>query len=358
MKIQPERFRIQDYLGQEFSCSCGRRHSAVIREILVEPGAVCRVPELMQHYGHHHPLLVCDERTWEAAGEQLSGILSEAGFPLRVHCIASEEPVPDETALGALMMEITPETDLLLAVGTGTLNDLTKYASFMRGIPYFIVGTAPSMDGFASTGAPLIWRNLKTTFPAHAPEAIIGDVDILRTAPMELINAGLGDILGKYSCLMDWKLAHIVNGEYYCPVITAMVEKSIEEVRRNSARIGERNPEAVASVMNALILTGIAMSFVGNSRPASGCEHHLSHYWEMMYLMQGRRQVLHGRKVAVATSLTTDMYHRLAERRIDFQAARERIRDFDAARWRQEMHAVYGKAAGGGYCPGGAESQK
>lgn len=107
---------------------------------------------------------------------------------------------------------------------------------------------------------------------------------------MEMITAGLGDILGKYTCLLDWKMAHIITGEYYCSHIADMVKEAVEIVVEESTRIKDRNPDAVKAVTEALVLSGIAMSFVGNSRPASGSEHHLSHYWEMKFQAEGKNQ--------------------------------------------------------------------
>ena len=147
------------------------------------------------------------------------------------------------------------------------------------------------MDGFVSIGAALMLHHVKTTLDAHGPVAVVGDTDILSAAPMHLIAAGLGDTLGKYTCLLDWKLANLINGEYYCKEVVGMVETALKTVRAQSAKVQSRDPEAVKAVTEALVLTGIAMSFVGNSRPASGCEHHLAHYWEMKALMEGRMPV-------------------------------------------------------------------
>ena len=129
---------------------------------------------------------------------------------------------------------------------------------------------------------------------------------------MHLIAAGLGDTLGKYTCLLDWKLANMITGEYYCPEVVEMVRTALRTVRAQSEKVQTRDPEAVKAVTEALVLTGIAMSFVGNSRPASGCEHHCAHCWEMKALMEGRTPALHGTQVGVGTILALRLYHRLA----------------------------------------------
>ena len=187
-----------------------------------------------------------------------------------------------------------------------------------------IFATAPSMDGFVSVGAALIHNHVKTTYQAHVPVAVLGDPEILAKAPMEMIVAGLGDILGKYTCLVDWKMAHLIEDEYYCEVIDKMVKESIEIVVEESDGIKQRDQEAVKHLMEALVLTGVAMSFVGNSRPASGSEHHLSHYWEMQFQMEGKKPILHGIKVGVGMLAVIKMYEMLEKEAPDFAAAKKR----------------------------------
>ena len=208
-----------------------------------------------------------------------------------------------------------------------------------------VCATAPSMDGFASVGAALITNHVKTTYDAHVPVAIIGDTEVLSQAPMEMIVAGLGDILGKYTCLMDWKMAHLIEGEYYCEKIADMVRQAVTVVAEQSSRIKDRNPEAVKAITEALVLTGVAMSFVGNSRPASGSEHHLSHYWEMQFQMEGKKPVLHGIKVGVGLLTVLNMYRRLAQEKVDFSALKEP--EFDKDAWKAKVCECYKDAAEG-----------
>lgn len=125
---------------------------------------------------------------------------------------------------------------MIIGVGSGTINDLCRFISYKMNLDYYIVGTAPSMDGYASNVSPLIIKHLKTTYEAHTAKVIIGDLDILAQAPLSMIAAGAGDILGKYVCLTDWQLAHIMNGEYYCPEMADMVRESIQKVVDNAKK--------------------------------------------------------------------------------------------------------------------------
>jgi len=237
------------------------------------------------------------------------------------------------------------DADLILAVGSGTINDLCKFISTRNHRDYMIYATAPSMDGFTSTGAALTLNHVKTTVDVHGPVAVIGDTEILASAPMEMISAGLGDTLGKYTALADWKLAHLINGEYYCEEIVHMVEAALASVRELSGKLRQRDPDAAEALTKTLVLTGLAMTFADCSRPASGCEHHLSHFWEMRYQMEGRKPVLHGIKVGIGLVTILKLYHQLAEEKVDFDAARKFIHDKKA--WEKEIRREYRDAAEG-----------
>lgn len=289
--------------------------------------------------------MVGDVNTWEAAGKKAEQELTQAGIGHYTLVLPDRELVPDEQAVGKVMEVYERGTDLILAVGSGTLNDLCKFVSFQLGLPYMILATAPSMDGFVSVGAALIHDHVKTTYQAHVPEAVLGDPAVLAAAPMEMIVAGLGDILGKYTCLVDWKMAHLIEGEYYCEKIARMIRESIEIVVKESEGIRNRDKEAVKHLMEALVLSGVAMSFIGNSRPASGSEHHLSHYWEMKFQMEGKKPVLHGIKVGVGMIAVTKMYEMLKEEQPDFAAAAKRVPDEEA--WEKKVRDCYEDAAPG-----------
>ncbi len=336
---------VEQYLGKARNCSCGRVHETPLKRVVIEPDAIRKVPDILKELGYHRAFLVADQNTWRVAGETLEQELKEAQISCESLIFQEKEPVPDESHLGEILTSCPPETDILVAVGTGTINDMCKYISFRLHIDYMITATATSMDGFVSVGAALMLNHVKVTKDAHCPVAVIGDTKIMAEAPMELITAGLGDVLGKYTCLLDWKLSQIINGEYYCDYVVDMVRGAVETVVEQGIQIKKRDPEAIKSLMEALVVTGIAMYYVGNSRPASGCEHHLSHFWEMRFLMEGRKPVLHGTKVGVGMIIVTQMYHMMAKENVDFTKAKEKERN--GSDWEQRIRTSYLDAAGG-----------
>ena len=351
----------QSIIEKEMHCGCGRVHSTDLKAIDIGRGAIKRLPEMLRGRGFHKAYLAADVNTWEAAGKEAAAILSAGCFAFESFVLPDPELVPDEAAVGALLLHMPEDADVVLAVGAGTMNDLCKYVSRLKGLPYVILATAPSMDGFVSAGAALIVDHVKVTYEAQGPAAFIADTEILARAPMEMITAGLGDMLGKYTCLLDWKLANLITGEYYCEHVADMVRTALRTMLAQSSRIRERDPEVIGSITEALVLTGIAMKFAGNSRPASGCEHHMSHFWEMLFLMHGKKAILHGTKVGVAAIACLQMYHMLAEileaadpDSIEVPAAGEgdlfaaaAAKTFDKNAWEEDIRSVFGEASDG-----------
>lgn len=305
---------ISQWAGMEYSCACGKSHKVDIQAIRVGSGVMQELPGILRDLGASHIFLVADNYTYEAAGRQVEQLLDQAGLAYHKRVFQTETPlVPNEYALGSVLAAMTSQDDMLLAVGSGTLNDVTKYVSARTGIPYAIAATAPSMDGYASTVAPTILDGFKTTLPAVYPAAIVADVDILKDAPMPMLTAGFGDIIGKFTSLADWRLSHQLNGEYYCPEVAGVIEAAVETCAANAKALAQREPQAIQAVTEALILSGLAMGMVGVSRPASGAEHQMAHYWEMDALRRGEEHPLHGNAVGVGTVLAASLYEMAAE---------------------------------------------
>lgn len=305
---------ISQWAGMEYSCACGKSHKVDIQAIRVGSGVIQELPGILRDLGASHIFLVTDNYTYEAAGRQVEQLLDQAGLSYHKRVFQTETPlVPNEYALGSVLAAMTSQDDMLLAVGSGTLNDVTKYVSARTGIPYVIAATAPSMDGYASTVAPTILDGFKTTLPAVYPAAIVADVDILKDAPMPMLTAGFGDIIGKFTSLADWRLSHQLNGEYYCPEVAGVIEAAVETCAANAKALAQREPQAIQAVTEALILSGLAMGMVGVSRPASGAEHQMAHYWEMDALRRGEEHPLHGNAVGVGTVLAASLYEMAVE---------------------------------------------
>ncbi len=321
-------------------CACGRVHDCDIDEVVIKSGAVNELPRLCEKY--NNIVLVSDNNTYAVCGKTVEQLLGK-----KVECskvfVCDGLLVPNEQAIDALNACISKKTDLIVGVGSGVINDLCKYVSFNNNLRYFIVATATSMDGYASVGAAMITDNMKTTFNARVPQVIVGDVDVLKDAPMDMIKSGFGDIIGKYSALNDWKLANVVNGEYICDYVYNLTYETLLKTRALASGVEKRDPETIKTLMEALVIVGIAMAFVGNSRPASGSEHHLSHYFEITGIVKGRGYLLHGTDVVYSTVET----QKLREKIIELGKMPENTYNFDRCDWEKQIKDSYGIAANG-----------
>lgn len=341
----PKTPELSVYLGGPIRCQCGHIHETDLKGCKVGQKALGSIVDYVKHYGFKKLYLACDEITYEIAGKKVMSILEEAKINAKIHIFKGGRFIPNEKALGDLMIDADRDCDLVVAVGTGSINDMCRFFSYQMKIPYAIVATAAPMDGFASSGAALMVDNIKQTIPAQAPLFIIGDTDILKNAPERMISAGLGDLLGKFTCLNDWRISKLINDEYYCDFIVDLVKNCIENVLSQADKVSQRDPEVIGNIMEGLVLTGVAMSFVGNSRPAAGCEHHLNHYWEAIELQNGQIPVLHGLEVGLAEVVILKMTEFLRENRPDFQKAREKAKEYNQEAWEQKMKEVYGTAS-------------
>ena len=296
--------QMEELLNRDIPCECGKTHRCDIATVKIGRGALDALPKAVA--GYRHILLVADGNTYPLCGERVKVMLSEK---IEDVCLfdTTEMLVPDEEAIATVRAHLTEQTDLILGIGSGVINDLCKYVSFYRGIKSGIIATAPSMDGYASSGAAMILGGMKVTDTTHAPDLIVGDTELLKSAPIAMIRAGYGDIIGKYSSLCDWELANLVCGEHLCRPIYDLVRKTTDEIRDCAEAIAKREDAAIERLMEALVLIGMTLTLVETTRPGSGSEHHLSHFFEIVGLVHQEKHLSHGTDVAYNTILTAGM---------------------------------------------------
>ncbi|MNB68345.1 Glycerol-1-phosphate dehydrogenase [NAD(P)+] [compost metagenome] len=284
----------------------------------IRPGALSLAPPFIREKGWRSPLLVADSHTFAAAGERLEALFDEEGISVAVTLVLPNtqgDVIADEASVVQVLLALQGnKSDVVVVAGSGTLTDIARYAAYTAGLPFVSVPTAPSVDGFTSSGSPLIIRGNKLTIRVVGPAAIFADTNILKAAPAPMIAAGFGDMLGKYTALFDWKFGRITAEEPYSPEIAGLTESALLACVSHVKEIGERTEEGIRILTEALMESGLAIQLFGQSHPASAAEHHLSHYWEMEYIRTGRRQLLHGAKVGVACAEISALYHEIAAR--------------------------------------------
>ena len=341
-----EEMTLEELIAPEtHACACGRNHGTELVYVKIGRGAVRSLPDALKAAGIRKPFVVCDPQTRTAAMPAVLDTLASAAIPNIVYTFAQEHTEPDERAVGSLTMAYDPTCDGVLAVGSGVINDCCKVLAHAVGVPSAVVATAPSMDGYASNSSSMIRDRVKVSLYNACPSAIIADTLILCEAPERMLQAGLGDMLAKSIALCEWRISHIVNGEYYCPAIAQLMRRSLKKIVDMAPRLMTRDPEVIGTVTEGLILSGVAMAFAQMSRPASGLEHYFSHLWEMFALDRGQTPELHGIQVGVGTALCLEMYDRLRRMTPDRETAERAMRAFDPAVWESNVRRVLGRAS-------------
>ncbi len=304
-------------LGTSFACECGRTHQVPVRRFLYEAGAVDLLPEIIRDdvptLGR--VVVVADVRTWDIGGPQVQAVLQRAGFTvMRVIVPDGHDrgPVCDDVTVGWLLEQLRKERpEFVVAVGSGVINDLSKWASFQSGLPYVVMATAASMNGYSSANVAPTIAGVKVLIEARAPVAVLAEPAVIEGAPAAMTAAGFGDTIAKHQSNADWMMNHVLVDEYYCRFCAGIVTGLEPLYLDHPEDIRDGKPEAIRGLFEALFGTGMAMTLVGTSAPASGGEHLLSHTLDMMAYVRGEDHDLHGRQVGIGTLLSAALYQRV-----------------------------------------------
>jgi glycerol-1-phosphate dehydrogenase [NAD(P)+] len=325
--------------------SCGKRHFGLLRDYIAEENAIEKLPALLKKYGCKRPFVLCDPNTYRAAGAQVEDVLNRDGIAFSLHVMASEKPAPDERTVGEALMYCDVACDSVIAVGGGVINDTCKIVAAAKKVPDIIVATAPSMDGFASASSSMERSGLKISLNSKCPEAVIADPEILIRAPKRMILSGIGDILAKYVSIVELEIAHILVGDFYCKTVADIVKDSLAQCVRDAKAAVNGDKKAILSVMEALVISGIAMNYAGISRPASGMEHYISHIVDMRALEWGTPSDFHGIQCAVATLTTVRAYEKLFASAPDREKALAAVSAYDNDKWNIYLREKLGHGA-------------
>ena len=295
-------------------CGCPSEHSLPDQDIYVGSGLLHNIPRYIRARNLGNTcLLVADTITWEVAGKAVHEALAAGGFQVTLCVIKREQAMePDERACGEVLLSIQPETEFLISVGSGSITDITRVNAIRTKLPFVCVGTAPSMDGYTSVISPLLLRGVKIHRAGVCPDIIVCDLDVLETAPLDMVLSGFGDVLGKYIANVDWMIGSIINDEPYCPLCGEIVMGAVNMLLDNVQEIKLKSKKGVRCLIEALLLSGITIMIIGHTRAVASVEHSVAHYWEMMQLLHGRRPPMHGTSVGVATRLVWPVFLRFA----------------------------------------------
>jgi len=282
--------------------------------------------------------LVADQNTYAALGRRLEDTLKNQGVGVKTVVLRGDEVIADEQFIMQVLVHADREDQTYLAVGSGTITDITRFVSHRTKSSFISIPTAPSVDGFTSIGAPIVVGGVKKTFITQPPLAIFVDSPTIGSAPKRLIASGFGDMAGKFTSLADWKLGHILWDEPYDEAIAQRARTAVENCVRIADQIGKGSEDSIHTLMEGLLESGLCMLEFGSSRPASGAEHHCSHYWEMKLLWERRPALLHGAKVGVASILIAEEYEKV--RSVTRQELIQQLKDAKLPDREQELQRI------------------
>lgn len=289
------------------------------KSLVIEQAAIGKVAQMFkQNFPNKRALIVADNNTWKAAGFDVHDVLDGGEVPQEEPFIYRDPELYAEYGYVDELIARLKTTDAIpVAVGSGTINDLTKLASHLTGRQYLCVATAASVDGYTSYGASITYKGAKQTFDCPAPRACIADTLVIGAAPKEMTAAGYADLFAKVTAGADWLLADYLGLEPIDHKAWDIVQDSLQAALANPGAIKEGRPDSIRKLIKGLIMSGFAMQAIRSSRPASGAEHYFSHLWDMEGHRFNGKHVSHGFQVSMGTVAETALWEALLEMPLD-----------------------------------------
>ncbi len=327
-------------------CECGKEHSQIDLKVITECGAINKIPKLIKSFGASKPFVLFDVNTYKAAGMAVCEALSAAAISYSSYTFKESHLEPDEKAVGSVVMNYDSTCDIIIGVGSGVINDIGKILASVTEKRYIIVATAPSMDGYASASSSMVRDGLKVSLNTKSADAIIGDIDVLKNAPLHMLKSGIGDMMAKYISIGEWKISNIITGEYYCEKTAELVRCALHKCVENIGGLLGRDENAVSAVFEGLIICGAAMAYAGVSRPASGVEHYFSHVLDMRGVEFGTPVDLHGIQCGVGTLYAAKVYDKIRQIKApDIEKAEKYVASFSFEDYKPKLKAFIGRGA-------------
>lgn len=293
------------YLGK---CVCGREHELRTKLVVCEYGALKNFDKYMEDCGlTGFRTVIYDTNTYNLPS--ITHVPADQEIVLEAKGLHSEKGLIENMMT---MLERTP--DYIVVVGGGTLMDFGRYSAWKLGIPFVAIPTIVSSDGFTADICSIIIDGQKKSIPMQAADAVICDMDVVSGAPMFLSIAGVQDIMAKYVSIADWKIAHLVSGEYFCPMVCDMAQEALDIMVRCANELAEGKAPDFEAMAYTQMLSGLTMQILSNSRAASGAEHLVAHLVEMKPRGFENAHGMHGECVGIGTIMCASAYHKLAEK--------------------------------------------
>ena len=336
-------FSVFSLNGQK--CACGKEHVLPKSKVISGQNVLESIVEVVKDFNAKKVFVLSDKNTFSVCANKVLQILDKNDIKYTSYSFNDDKLEPNEQSVGSAIMHFDYQCDLVVGVGSGVINDIGKILSATAKTPYVIIGTAPSMDGFASATSSMTRDGLKISLNSKCADVIIGDLEIMKNAPMHMLKSGLGDMIAKYVSICEWRISNAITGEYYCEKTAQIVRNAVKKCVDNASGLLNREIDAVQAVFEGLVVCGAAMAYVGCSRPASGVEHYFSHVWDMRAITFDLPIELHGIQCAVGTYIACSLYEKIKKIRVDKEKAKNFVQTFDYDNYPKQLKDFLGKSA-------------
>lgn len=295
----------EKYVGK---CVCGREHTLETKKVVVEYNALANFEQYMEDVGlaGKRRTVVYDTMVYQLT--EGKHVKADQEIVLEAKGLHAEDTLIEE------MMKQLDNPEVIVAFGAGTIMDFGRYPAYKLGIPFVAIPTLASSDGFTANICSAILNGQKKSTPMCAPILVVADLDIIKGAPARLVASGINDILAKYISLTDWRIAHLVAGEYFCPMVAELAEHALKLMREAADKYAATGVADHEAMTMAQMESGLTMQLLNHSRAASGAEHLMAHLVELHPPRFEKAEGIHGECVGVGTFECIKVYHELAKK--------------------------------------------
>ena len=295
----------EKYVG---TCVCGREHTLETKKVVVEYNALANFEQYMEDVGlaGKRRAVVYDTMVYQLT--EGKHVKADQEIVLEAKGLRAEDTLIEE------MMKQLDHPEVIVAFGAGTIMDFGRYPAYKLGIPFVAIPTLASSDGFTANICSAILNGQKKSTPMCAPILVVADLDIIKGAPARLVASGINDILAKYISLTDWRIAHLVAGEYFCPTVAELAEHALKLMREAADKYAATGVADHEAMTMAQMESGLTMQLLNHSRAASGAEHLMAHLVELHPPRFEKAEGIHGECVGVGTFECIKVYHELAKK--------------------------------------------
>ena len=295
----------EKYVGK---CVCGREHTLETKKVVVEYNALANFEQYMEDVGlaGKRRAVVYDTMVYQLT--EGKHVKADQEIVLEAKGLHAEDTLIEE------MMKQLDNPEVIVAFGAGTIMDFGRYPAYKLGIPFVAIPTLASSDGFTANICSAILNGQKKSTPMCAPILVVADLDIIKGAPARLVASGINDILAKYISLTDWRIAHLVAGEYFCPMVAELAEHALKLMREAADKYAATGVADHEAMTMAQMESGLTMQLLNHSRAASGAEHLMAHLVELHPPRFENAEGIHGECVGVGTFECIKVYLELAKK--------------------------------------------